>query len=77
MGDHSQFDDDAAPVDDDADRAADGPAATRAGIVAHVERYDHGPDECTLFPLAVDADELVTRWITAEEGSYVPLAGTR
>jgi hypothetical protein len=32
---------------------------------------------CTIFPLDVAEEELLTTWISAEEGSFVPLAEMR
>jgi len=48
-----------------------------AGFVAHVEPYDDAPDECTIYPVGVDDDELVTSWVTAEEGAFVAAASMR
>ncbi len=38
---------------------------------------DGRPDECTIFPLDVNEAELVTTWISAEEGSFVALEEMR
>lgn len=41
---------------------------------ARVVEYEHGPDECTIFPR--DETQTIgeaTRWISAAEGSYVSL----
>ncbi len=38
---------------------------------------DGGQTECTLYPRHTDADELVTHWITAREGSFVDLRSMR
>jgi hypothetical protein len=46
-------------------------------LVAAVVSYDDAPDECTIYPADADDDDLVTRWITAQAGSFVPLAETR
>jgi hypothetical protein len=41
------------------------------GDLAHrIEDYTGGA-ECTLYPAGCEADALVTRWITAEAGSFV------
>lgn len=42
-------------------------------LAAHVEVQD---DEraCTLFPADADADNLVTEWMTADEGAFVSIA---
>lgn len=45
-------------------------------LVADVTDTPNGP-QCTLYPEDADADELITTWITAEEGSYVPLEKVR
>jgi hypothetical protein len=39
--------------------------------VSVVEYYDDAPDECTIYPLGCPDHELVTTWITAQEGSFV------
>lgn len=52
-----------------ADPDADGP--TPHPFASVVVSHDDGPDECTVYPVDVTEDELLTRWITAEEGSYV------
>ncbi|WP_416840310.1 hypothetical protein [Haloferax sp. DFSO52] len=41
--------------------------------VAIVAPYDDAPDECTIFPTGLSEAELLTTWISAEEGSYVSL----
>jgi hypothetical protein len=46
-------------------------------VVATVEEHDEGPAECTLFPCNVDGVELMTTWITAQEGSFVDLESMR
>ena len=70
MGKHSLFDDGATGGDD-----CDGVGDT--GLVAHVERYEDAPDECTIYPGDVAGEELVTHWLSAAEGSYVSLAAMR
>ncbi|WP_117593151.1 DUF7511 domain-containing protein [Haloprofundus halophilus] len=32
-----------------------------------------GPDRCTLFPADATDEELLTTWVSADEGAYVPL----
>lgn len=45
--------------------------------LAHrIEEYSGGA-ECTLYPTACEADALMTRWMTAEEGSFVDLTEMR
>jgi hypothetical protein len=34
---------------------------------------DDSPPECTIFPLDATEDELLTTWVSAEEGSFVAL----
>ncbi|SDM97284.1 hypothetical protein SAMN04487949_3030 [Halogranum gelatinilyticum] len=41
---------------------------------ATVVHYEGAPDECTIYPTDVADAELVTTWISAQEGSYVSLA---
>jgi hypothetical protein len=41
--------------------------------IAIVAPYDDAPDECTIFPAGISEDELLTTWISAQEGSYVSL----
>ncbi|WP_396611580.1 hypothetical protein ACH9L7_15470 [Haloferax sp. S1W] len=40
---------------------------------AIVTPYDDAPDECTIFPAGIPEAELMTTWISAEEGSFVSL----
>ncbi|MFB6110516.1 MAG: hypothetical protein ABEJ60_06545 [Halodesulfurarchaeum sp.] len=48
-----------------------------SGDLAHrIEEYSAGA-ECTLFPSVCDENDLLTRWITAEEGAFVDLAEMR
>lgn len=68
MGDDSLFD--GAP-----DRPDD--VAIRGGLAARIEVHEDRADQCTIFPADADDELLVTRWITAEEGSYVSLATMR
>ena len=49
----------------------------RGGDLAHrIEAYSDG-EECTLFPECVPEEDLVTHWITAEDGAFVDLAEMR
>lgn len=43
-----------------------------SGVIAVVEEYDDGPDECTIYPDG-DNRRLLTEWVSAEEGSFVSL----
>ena len=45
-------------------------------LVHRIEAYADG-EECTLFPECVPEEDLVTRWITAEDGAFVDLAEMR
>lgn len=47
--------------------------AYEAVIVA----YPDETDECTIFPSDADEIDLLTMWISAEEGSFVDLAEMR
>ncbi|WP_144905486.1 DUF7511 domain-containing protein [Halobellus captivus] len=44
---------------------------------ATIVEYEHGPDECTIHPLDPTESGRTTEWITALEGSYVPLGRCR
>lgn len=44
---------------------------------ADVTRRDDGPDECTIWPHDASGSALLTEWVTAEEGSFVPLRELR
>ena len=39
-----------------------------------VEEDDRDCEQCTIFPGTASEDEIVTNWITAEEGSFVNLS---
>ncbi|WP_410766514.1 hypothetical protein [Haloferax sp. DFSO60] len=41
---------------------------------AIIAPYDDAPDECTIFPAGLSENELLTTWLSAQEGSYVSLA---
>lgn len=38
---------------------------------------DDAPDECAIFPCEATENELLTTWVTAQEGSYVDLESIR
>lgn len=62
--------DDATPND------RDGPDPV--SVCARVEEHEDRPDECTLFPASVsNRTELMTTWMTAEEGAFVDRARMR
>lgn len=48
----------------------------RFELACHVEFYEGG-DECTVFPADADDEALITTWMTADEGSFVPLDDLR
>lgn len=50
------------------DPVDDGPTLT-----ARVTTADDGRTECTIHPESAADEEVTTRWIRAEEGSYVEL----
>ncbi|RDZ64012.1 hypothetical protein C5B90_12985 [Haloferax sp. Atlit-12N] len=69
---------------DDMDATTTRPTATRRSasaddeeLVAIVAPYDDAPDECTIFPAGLSEDELLTTWLSAQEGAYVSLAEMR
>lgn len=61
----------------------DAPAQTgvsdRTGIElrADVTEREGRPDECTIWPQDASGKALLTRWIAAEEGSFVALSEMR
>jgi hypothetical protein len=69
--------------DDDSTSPTDEPRADRAptdrpdSLTAVVVERDDALDECTLYPEDAAEEDLVTEWITAEEGSYVELESMR
>jgi hypothetical protein len=44
---------------------------------ATVVEYEHRPSECTIHPLDPPPDIQATAWITAKEGTYLPLSSCR
>ncbi|MDG5778385.1 hypothetical protein VB773_04030 [Haloarculaceae archaeon H-GB2-1] len=46
-------------------------------VTAAVVRPEDGPAECTLFPADATDEEVVTTWITAQEGSFVDVESMR
>jgi hypothetical protein len=55
------------------DRHSDAEDALNSEVV----RYDGEPDRRTLYPAAADENQLLTHWITANEGSFVDLRDLR
>ncbi|ELZ96482.1 hypothetical protein C440_05023 [Haloferax mucosum ATCC BAA-1512] len=48
-----------------------------AEYTAIVAPYDDAPDECTIFPAGLSETEMMTTWISAQEGGYVSLTEMR
>jgi hypothetical protein len=46
-------------------------------LVARFTDHCDGRRECTLYPRGASGVDLMSSWITADEGSYVPLDETR
>lgn len=46
---------------------------TFESFAATVVTYEDDPDLCTISPIDVDDELRSTRWVTAEEGSYIAL----
>ncbi|AFK19762.1 hypothetical protein E6P09_01350 [Haloferax mediterranei ATCC 33500] len=44
---------------------------------AIVAPYDDAPDECTIFPAGLTEAEMMTTWVSAQEGAYVSLEAMR
>lgn len=59
-----------------AESGDDEPADRDVGIQAVVERRDAGT-QCTLHPTDAEGVELMSRWMTADEGSFVALTEMR
>ena len=71
--------DDADTEDERMDEAI-APAAGSTGdsdLIAEVVEYGNGTRECTLYPSDADADQDVTAWITARDGSFMDLRSVR
>ena len=49
----------------------------RITLLATVQQFDGRPDECTIYPAAVDPDRRTTTWITATEGAFCSLDDCR
>ena len=61
----------AATGDDNGEPTA-GADGSDGELVARVVHYETG-DELTLFPVSAGGADLMSRWLTAEEGSWVEL----
>ena len=58
--------------EDTRERNADGPQ-----LRARTTTHEDGTMECTIYPADASDDRRTTRWITAEEDSYVELCRMR
>jgi hypothetical protein len=56
---------------------AGGAASPDPGYAAVVVTGRDGTEECTIFPLDASETAVVTTWMSAAAGSYVPLARMR
>lgn len=52
-------------------------AWTATDLHAVIEEYDDEPDECTILPGGVSPERVTTTWISAKNGSFVPLDENR
>lgn len=52
-------------------------AEDRVTLLATVQHSSDRPDECTIYPAAVDPARRTTTWITAIEGSFLALQDCR
>lgn len=50
---------------------------TQIDLVAAIVHTDDGSRECTIYPNDASDENLTTTWLTAEEGSFVPLRRAR
>lgn len=46
-------------------------------LVARMQEHDDRPDTCTIHPVDVDDWTAITTWISADDGSFVPLDDRR
>lgn len=65
------------PVFDDGNWATGDPEDPAAELVARVETREGAPDQCTLHPTGLDDVDLMTHWVTADEGSFVDVTAIR
>ena len=50
------------------------PELEEHATISVIERYEHAPDECTIFPVKMlDSDSSQTEWISAQEGSFISI----
>lgn len=54
-----------------------GPDPLPLELIARTINPTDGPRECTLYPTVVAEDAVSTTWITAKEGSFVPVERAR
>lgn len=64
-----------AATEDDSE-VTGGADGTDTGLVARIVHYETG-DELTMFPAISTGVDLLSRWLTAEEGSWVDLEEMR
>jgi hypothetical protein len=64
------------PPDSDARRDSPSDVA-EVTLVARVQAYDDQPDTCTIHPADADDWEVLTTWMSADDGSFVPLVEMR
>jgi hypothetical protein len=53
--------------------ASEDDSDTEGTLGSEVVQYEEEPDRRTLFPVDVDEDDLLTHWLTANDGSFVDL----
>lgn len=54
-----------------------GPDPLPIELIARTIEPTDGPRECTLYPTVVAEDAMTTTWITAKEGSFIPIEQAR
>ena len=66
-------------TDTQTDRTAvDELPSSSSPLLEHITvENDDAPDECAIFPCEATENELLTTWVTAQEGSYVDLESIR
>jgi hypothetical protein len=65
------------PVFDDGNWMTGGAGDPNAELVARIEAREGAPDQCTLHPTGLDDVDLMTHWLTADEGTYVSVESMR
>lgn len=54
-----------------------GPEPLPIELIARTNDPTDGPRECTFYPIEVAEDAMTTTWITAKEGSFIPIEEAR